>query len=185
MHVERFLSGPLIIDTVVTPVGGRIGMTHAPGRSGPDAMGRMWQRAHDADLAAIEAHGVGLMVSLIEPDEFARLGVPNLPLAVASRRFRWRHFPIVNMGTPAAYPSDQLGRLLDEVETVLRKGETVLFHCAAGLGRTGTMAALVLIDRFGMPPAQAIDAVRAARPGTIESDDQIRFLLASGPGDAR
>lgn len=185
MHVGRFLSGPLIIDTIPTPSSGRICMTHAPGRSGPDALGRIWQRSLDADLSAIEAQGVGLMVSLIEQDEFARLGMPELPQKVALRQFRWQHFPIVNMGIPVSQPACRLRRLLDEVENVLGKGENVLFHCAAGLGRTGTMVALVLIDRFNMSPRQAIDAVRAVRPGTIESEDQIRFLLDARPGGAR
>ena len=64
-------------------------------------------------------------------------------------------------------------------------GGFVLFHCAAGLGRTGTMAALVLIDRFRMPAGEAIAAVRAARPGTIESDSQMRFLQEHGSSPER
>lgn len=185
MHVERFLSGPLVINAIPAPSGGRIGMTHTPGRSGPDAMGRVWRRSLDDDLSAIEERGVGLMVSLIEHSEFASLGVPELQQKVASRRFRWRHFPIANMGTPASLPAGRLRLLLDEVETALGNGDFVLFHCAAGLGRTGTMAALTLIDGFSMPPEQAIATVRTSRPGTIESDEQMQFLLDACPGAAR
>lgn len=185
MHVERFLSGPLVINAIPAPSGGRIGMTHTPGRSGPDAMGRVWWRSLDDDLSAIEERGVGLMVSLIEHSEFASLGVPELQQKVASRRFRWRHFPIANMGTPASLPAGRLRLLLDEVETALGNGDFVLFHCAAGLGRTGTMAALTLIDGFSMPPEQAIATVRTSRPGTIESDEQMQFLLDACPGAAR
>ncbi|MGL4440789.1 MAG: dual specificity protein phosphatase family protein [Bosea sp. (in: a-proteobacteria)] len=172
---------PLVIDTIRTPTGGIIGMCHAPGRVGVDGSGRPWQRSLDTDLDAIEKRGTRLMISLIETGEFARLGLPDLPRDVKLRPFEWRHLPIQDMSVPDV-ESEKLRDLLDEVASVLRIGGFVLFHCAAGLGRTGLMAALTLIDGFGMQPADAIRTVRSARPGTIESDAQVRFLLASVPG---
>ena len=53
----------------------------------------------------------------------------------------------------------------------------MLLHCAAGLGRTGTLAARLLIAS-GCAAAGAIATVRQARPGAIESDAQEEFLLA-------
>lgn len=182
MDVAQFLSGRLVIDEIpVSPAGGRIGMTHMPGRTGADARKREWRRDLAGDLSAIEDRGVGLVISLVEQDEFAALGVPDLPRKVAGCKFKWRHFPIANMETPSSQSAGRLQALLDEVETELVKGGFVVFHCAAGLGRTGTMAALVLIDRFRVSPEEAVAVVRAARPGTIESDNQMRFLLDLGP----
>ena len=53
----------------------------------------------------------------------------------------------------------------------------VLLHCAAGLGRTGTVAARLLIAS-GVPAPQALARVRAVRPGTVETAVQERYLLA-------
>jgi len=170
---------PLVIDTVRTPPGGTIGMCHAPGRTGIDGSGRPWQRSLDADLDAIDKWGARLMISLVEAGEFARLGIPDLPRAVLSRPFEWRHLPIQDMSVPDV-DSEKLRDLIDEVASILRSGGFVLFHCAAGLGRTGLMAALTLIDGFGMKPMDAIRLVRSARPGTIESDAQMQFLMAAG-----
>ena len=44
-------------------------------------------------------------------------------------------------------------------------------HCAAGLGRTGTLAAQLLVLQ-GVAPDEAILRVRQARPGTIETPAQ-------------
>lgn len=176
MLSEAFLSGPLTIDTIGTPSGGRIGMTHAPGRSGADARGRAWRRSLADDLSTIEDSGVGLMVSLVEEREFAALGVPDLAAAASARPFDWVHFPIPDMSAPGPSDADRLRVLLDKVGAFLDEGGFVLFHCAAGLGRTGTMAALVLIDRFGLSQEEAVGMVRSARPGTIESDAQMSFL---------
>ena len=45
--------------------------------------------------------------------------------------------------------------------TILVLGQQVLLHCAAGIGRTGTVAACVL-KHLGLPAALALARVRAA-----------------------
>lgn len=181
MSVESFLTGDLVISRIALPCGGTLGMIHAPGRSGRDGHGRHWRRDLDRDLAALEKAGVSALVSLIEPREFAPLGIAALPVAVRSRRFDWQHVPIADMAAPDSLSAAQLRALLDDVEARLLRGETVVFHCAAGMGRTGSLAALVLIDGFGLSCDEAVAAVRAARPGTIESEAQMRFLKAYRP----
>ncbi len=54
-------------------------------------------------------------------------------------------------------------------------GNPVAAHCAAGLGRTGTVLAGYLIAQ-GEDPEIAIRRVRQAQPGAIETSDQVRFL---------
>ena len=61
----------------------------------------------------------------------------------------------------------------------------MLVHCAAGLGRTGMLAAMLLTE-LGVSPTDAIRRVRAARPGAIETEAQAAFVangsaLGDGP----
>ena len=57
----------------------------------------------------------------------------------------------------------------------LRDGGRVLLHCRAGLGRTGMIAARLLVE-LGTPPDAAIVSVRAARTGAIETRAQERHV---------
>ena len=56
------------------------------------------------------------------------------------------------------------------------------FHCKGGLGRAGMVAARLLVES-GYTPEDAIERVRAARPGAIETQAQERYVLAQGSRD--
>ncbi len=62
------------------------------------------------------------------------------------------------------------------ISQYLQDGKKIVVHCAGELGRTGTVVARLLIG-FGMSPVDAIETVRRARPGTIESTTQENHVL--------
>ena len=62
----------------------------------------------------------------------------------------------------------------------LGRGGKILLQCAAGLGRAGTIAGRLLIGS-GKLPEDAIDEIRTARPGTIESESQEKYLRSLTP----
>ena len=88
--------------------------------------------------------------------------------------------PIVTGAAPGARFEDTWPAVGDEARAVLRDGGSVLLHCRAGLGRTGTVAASLFVD-FGMEPETAIDAVHAARPKTIETWAQLVYVRSLRP----
>ncbi len=169
------LSGALHIDYLAIPRGGRIAMTHCPGRNTVDAQGRQWQRILSDDLAAIQSANIRTVVSLISLSEMQKLGVPDLPTQVVQHQLQWLQLVIEDFGTPDLNALESWQQIKENVLAALARRETVLLHCAAGLGRTGMMAACLLVA-CGHTPASAIAQVRAARPGTIETEAQAAFI---------
>jgi len=74
------------------------------------------------------------------------------------RRAVWS--PIGDLHAPSL---DIMVALVDELVARLGSGERILIHCAAGMGRTGTTAACVLIE-LGVEHDEALRIVAASRP---------------------
>ena len=169
------LTHPLQIAEVGAPAAkGLIGITFCPGKKQASAM---WDRDLGPDLDAIAAWGASTIITLIEPHEIEALQVAALGQEATARGMAWLHMPITDVSAPdhrfAAAWASHGNRLLDGV----RQGERLLVHCKGGLGRAGTVAALML-NELGLPPALAIQSVRRARKGAIETAAQERYVYA-------
>lgn len=119
----------------------------------------------DDDLGSMALAGITEIVSLTEaapPVEHLR-----------SFGFVSRHFPIPDMGVPALNPTLTLCR---QIERSVQSGERVAVHCAAGLGRTGTILASVLLLGAATDARDAIRRVRAVEPRMIQNRAQEHFV---------
>jgi protein-tyrosine phosphatase len=82
------------------------------------------------------------------------------------------HSPVKDFSVPSI---EQAARLTEMIFSDVTEGKNVLIHCMGGLGRTGTIAACVLV-RTGISPDDAVAKVRSVRPDTLENDAQVGFV---------
>ena len=179
MKLRTSETDPLWIAEIPTG-GGVIGVTLCPGKRGASVFGQAWARDLATDVAAIADWGATAVVTLIEEDEFVLLGVEALPQAVRAAGIEWHHLPVRDVSVPTAAFERRWRYAGARLRQRLRAGERVLVHCRGGLGRAGTVAALMLIE-CGESPAVAIKRVRTARPGAIETAEQERWVRGRQP----
>lgn len=110
--------------------------------------------------AQAQRTGLTLVVCLTPRAELRELS-PAYHTAVASGSvpFRWLNVPIRNFGVPDDAPAFR--REVTAIAEALKRGDSVLLHCAAGMGRTGTAAACVL-KALGLTRDEATHRVREA-----------------------
>ena len=85
-------------------------------------------------------------------------------------------FAIEDMNVPKEAEAEEYEELIRNIVGRMREGENVVVHCRGGLGRTGTVAACVLVALGNHSADEAIDAVRAARRGTVQTREQEDFV---------
>jgi protein-tyrosine phosphatase len=133
----------------------------------PDVRGTLWLSAMPGRYGTwrdfedkARTNGLRVIVCLTPRDEIDELS-PEYGAAISSGKtsFDWLHLPVPNFGVP---PDPRAFReAIRRVAQRLQAGDTVLMHCAAGMGRTGSAAACVL-KALGLPSDEALDRIRAA-----------------------
>ncbi len=149
---------------------GRLGLTHSPGVSAT---------TRDQDLQFLRNENVARIVCLQEAFEMRYSDMDDETIemrAAAVQEFgmRFTHCPVPDHGVTSM---EEFVDLVKVIRADLARGDTVILHCFAGLGRAGTTAACVLVND-GMEPGAAIFETREARPGAIQSEAQEKFIHA-------
>lgn len=165
---------PLRIDRIL-PDTGQIGMTICPGKIGPSVSGEQWERDLSTDLDLILDQGVSMVVTLMELGELSQYYVHSIGDEVRKRGMSWVYFPFADKGVPADSQKNEWLDASAKIHDALKRNEVVLIHCLGGLGRTGTVASMVLQD-LGLSVQSSFTRIRNSRPGTIETPEQETFL---------
>ena len=166
---------PNPIDTVAVPGSvGCMGLVACPGTridQPPSGSRRLIQ----SDLQEVIDWGANGVVCLVEPHELKMNKVEALPEMVTAAGMWWKHLPIIDMDIPSQRFEDEWAVEGERIRHALRIGERVAFHCYAGLGRTGMIAARILVE-FGIEPNEAIRRVRIDNRRRIQTKGQANFV---------
>jgi protein-tyrosine phosphatase len=127
----------------------------------------------------LETGGVQVVLSLLTPDEERDLDLRDEASEARKSGLDFYSFPIADRQVPK--PEAKLGEALDEMNNALSAGRNVLIHCRQGVGRSGLVAACLLIKN-GMSPGAAVEAVSAARGVSVpETAEQREWIEVYSP----
>jgi atypical dual specificity phosphatase len=132
----------------------------------PDAVAACVYPDVERGLPGVACLGITVLVNLHER--------PHDTAALARHGLRQVHLPVRDFTPPAP---EQIEAGIEAIEAAVAAGQRVAVHCAAGLGRTGTLLACYLV-RQGMDPDAAIARIRALRPGSVETPEQVAAVHA-------
>ena len=124
--------------------------------------------------------GIGSVVSLLTPEEEMDLDLRDESRESSAHGLEFISFPIPDRQVPRS--EAKLAAALDKISDVLSAGKNVVVHCRQGVGRSGLVAACLLVKN-GMSPGAAVEKVSAARgvaiPETIEQREWIDHYAAA------
>jgi protein-tyrosine phosphatase len=137
-------------------------------------------RPRGSDWLEDEVHawkemGFDVVVSLLTRDELDELGLAAEADLSRAQGLQFCEFPIPDLGVPKSSAATR--ELLDNLRADLDVGKRIAIHCRQGIGRSGLIAAGVLVVS-GVEPELAIRQVSAARGLPVpETPEQREWVL--------
>lgn len=126
------------------------------------------------EVNAWRRDGLDVVVSLLERDEADQLELRHEGDIAKSKNVQFISFPIPDRGVPIS--TKNAISFLRELAAKLEDGRNVAIHCRQSVGRSGLMAAGLLVTS-GMGVDKAIEAVSIARGQVIpETPAQLQWI---------
>jgi len=147
--------------------------------------GNLWRRVHGkitkkptnfSWLIDNKLAGSGMPTTIAEITWVQKQGVKSIVTMTEAplpeswiKDVKYLHVPTEDLSAPDI---EQIDQAVEFIHERLQSEEPVMVHCAAGIGRTGTILACYLVKYHKLSAKDAIEKVRKERPGSIQSESQ-------------
>lgn len=147
--------------------------------------GNIWRKVHGkitkkptnfSWLIEEKLAGSGIPTSLHEFDWLLNQGIKSIvtmtenPLPSEwTNKIDYLHVPTEDFHAP---DMEGIDSAVEFIQNQIENDQSVMVHCAAGLGRAGTILACYFIKYQNYSAKDAIEKIRKERPGSIQSDVQ-------------
>ncbi|RJX65282.1 phosphatase [Vibrio sinensis] len=126
-------------------------------------------------LAQLKQQGVTAIVTAISAHEMAEKGVEELGEQTQALGMDWFHLVIEDDCAPDEQFISQWNSASPALHEKIDRGEKVAMHCMGGSGRTGILAAHLLLERQ-WDISHIIEQVKALRPGAFTKSVQVDYI---------
>lgn len=134
----------------------------------------------DDEMLALGKADIDVVVSMLEQDETAELGLERESIAAENAELQFVNFAIPDRNIPL--DKQNFIEFLTVLEKHLASGKKVGIHCRACIGRASITVASLLI-RSGIAPAEAWTQISTARgcsvPDTTEQREWVNRNMRS------
>lgn len=169
---------------VPMPRGGACLMLGFPGlETGIDGSGYIDPEGLAASFADLAAERVELFLVLPEEDELPPGAFALLRAQLAEHGIEGLFLPVTDYQAPGPDLMTLWPDLGSRLHRIMTGGGRIAVCCQYGAGRSGLMAAWLLIEQ-GMTPEAAVRLVRDHFAEAVESEAQLAFLHARALSDA-
>ena len=147
--------------------------------------GNIWRKVHGkitkkptnfSWLIDEKLAGSGIPTSLDEFEWLLTQGVKSIVTMTEkslpgdwTQKIDYLHIPTADFHAPNM---EEIDSAVEFIQNQIQNNQSVMVHCAAGLGRAGTILACYFVKYKKFTANEAIKKIRKERPGSIQSEVQ-------------
>ncbi|OBT10196.1 phosphatase [Vibrio sp. UCD-FRSSP16_10] len=131
----------------------------------------------DESLLQLKEQGVKAIVTAINQAEMTEKNVEALGEKSKALGLQWFHLPIEDDDVPDGEFAELWAEVSPELHKLVNSGDKIAMHCMGGSGRTGLLAANLLLElNWSLP--KVVTEVKALRPGAFTKPAQVNYVEA-------
>ena len=151
---------------VSLPSGGQFIFTPCPGTKG---------EALFPSLERLKKAGAVGVITMLSDEELKLLEVEEFSQVCHSLGLKWYQLPVEDDCEPEEPFEQAFVAQKSTLAAHLTAGETMVIHCRGGTGRTGLMAAILLLEQ-GHAWSTVKSAIQSVRPGALTLQPHLDYL---------
>jgi len=145
---------------------GTLLLTPCPGTKGVELIDSLQQ---------FKKSGVTAVLTLMLENEIYDNQLNTIHTLCEELDMQWFNLPIVDEGVPQQEFNLLWAQYKNEIHAILDDNESIVIHCKGGSGRTGIVAAKILLER-GADFDATIKEIKQIRPGAFGHDVQVEYM---------
>ncbi|USD65380.1 cyclin-dependent kinase inhibitor 3 family protein [Vibrio sp. SCSIO 43136] len=128
-------------------------------------------------LEQLKSQGVAAIVTALSDEEMASKNVAELGHITEQLGMKWFQIVIEDDKAPEADFAAKWQAASPTLHAIVDAGDKVALHCMGGSGRTGLLAAHLLLEKQ-WPLDEIVTKVQALRPGAFTKSVQVEYIQA-------
>ena len=128
----------------------------------------------DDELESWKRAGVGVVVSLLTPEEEIDLDLREEARSSSKHGIKFLSFPIPDRQVPGS--ESEMAAAIEKLSGALSAGDNVVVHCRQGIGRSGLIAACLLVSSGARADAAFGQLTETRGVPIPETDEQRRWV---------
>ncbi len=141
-------------------------LTPCPGTKEADLYSSLQELSHKNSPA---------LITLMTSEELAENQLSELPKHAVTYDMQWFHLPLADDTVPDQAWEERFQSALPRFIQLLNNGMNLSIHCKGGSGRTGLVAARIMLA-LGFELEEAISKIKAVRPNAFSVPAQQAYI---------